>query len=413
MTDRRAFLRGAVGASVAGVAGAAAGAGITAAVVGGSPAAAASTASGPLAHVPFHGARQAGITTGPQAHATMLGLDVEVANRAELEDLLRTITERARFLTTGGTPPDPGISAPPTDSGVLGPVVVPDRLSVTLGVGASLFDGRFGLAERRPAELVAMPTFPDDHLVPELTHGDLSLQVCAENCDTVGHAIRDIAKATRGAFAVRWRVDGFRSPPRPAGTPRNLLGFKDGTANLDARDAGLMSSRVWLGGGTDQPWTAGGTFQVVRTIRMLIEFWDRIGINEQENLIGRRRDSGAPMDGNAEIDRPNYAQDPVGAATPLTSHIRLANPRTPQTEANRILRRPYNYDNGMDAVGNLDMGLLFVCYQQSIAKQFATVQKRLAGEPLVDYIEPVGGGYFLALPGVRDERDFFGSAMLA
>jgi deferrochelatase/peroxidase EfeB len=146
---------------------------------------------------------------------------------------------------------------------------------------------------------------------------------------------------------------------------------------------------------------------------MLIEFWDRIGITEQENLIGRRRDSGAPMDGNSEFDAPNFADDPVGAATPLTSHIRLANPRSGASESSRILRRPYNFDNGMDPVGNLDMGLLFVCYQASISKQFETVQKRLAGEPLVDYIQPVGGGYFLALPGLRDGHDFFGSGLFA
>ncbi|HZD99378.1 MAG TPA: Dyp-type peroxidase, partial [Micromonosporaceae bacterium] len=233
------------------------------------------------------------------------------------------------------------------------------------------------------------------------------------NRDSVGHAVRDIAKYLRGAFAVRWRVDGFQSPPRPSGTPRNLLGFKDGTANLDKTNNALMNRQVWIESDAQQPWIAGGSYQVIRKIRMLIEFWDRIGITEQENLIGRRRDTGAPMDGNAEIDTPNFPADPVGAATPLTSHIRLANPRTPQTEASRILRRPYNFDNGMDAVGNLDMGLLFVAYQQSIARQFATIQKRLEGEPLVDYIQPVGGGYFLALPGVRDDKDFFGRTMLA
>jgi deferrochelatase/peroxidase EfeB len=412
MTDRRSFLRGALGAGVAGVAGAATGAGIAVAVSG-TPAAAADVATSPTSAVPFHGVRQAGITTPLQMHASVLSLDVEATDRAGLEEMFRTLTDRARFLTRGGTPPDPGIAAPPTDSGVLGPVVVPDNLTITVGVGASLFDGRFGLAGKRPAELTAMPTFPDDHLDPDLTHGDLSLQVCAENRDTVGHAVRDIAKYLRGAFAVRWRVDGFQSPPRPSGTPRNLLGFKDGTANLDKADNALMNRQVWIESDAEQPWIAGGSYQVVRKIRMLIEFWDRIGITEQENLIGRRRDTGAPMDGNAEMDTPNFPADPVGAATPLTSHIRLANPRTPQSAASRILRRPYNFDNGMDAVGNLDMGLLFVAYQQSIARQFATIQKRLEGEPLVDYIQPVGGGYFLALPGVRDDKDFFGRTMLA
>ena len=397
-TDRRSFLRGALGAGAVGVA---AGAGITAAI-GGRADAATST---PSQVVEFHGVHQAGISTAPQqVRAAVLSLDVQAPNRAALIDLLQTITAKARFLTTGGAPDDPGISAPPTDSGVLGPVVPADRLTVTLGVGASLFDGRFGLASRLPDGLTAMPTFEDDHLEPGLCHGDLSLQICAENSDTVGHAVREIARATRGAVSVKWRVDGFQSPPRPSGTPRNLLGFKDGTSNLHATDDQDMNQRVWL--------PNGGTFQVIRQIRMLIEFWDRIGITEQENLIGRRRDSGAPMDGNHEMDTPDFASDPTGEATPLTSHMRLANPRTAASDASRIFRRPYNYDRGMDEVGDLDMGLLFISYQTSIQRQFEAVQKRLAGEPLVDYIQPRGGGYFFVLPGVRNANDFLGNSLL-
>jgi deferrochelatase/peroxidase EfeB len=401
--SRRSFLRGAVGAGIAGVAvGAGGGAGIASAF--------GSTATAqPAAAVPFHGARQAGVTTPPQVRAATLALDVEVTKRADFVELLHTITTKARFLTAGGTPADPGISAPPEDSGVLGPIVPPDHLTVTLGVGASLFDPRFGLAARKPAGLTQMPTFPDDHLDAAQCHGDLSLQVCADNTDAVGHAVREIARATRGAVSVKWRVDGFKSPPRPSGTPRNLLGFKDGTSNLEASDDALMNRMVWLNEAT---WASGGTFQVIRTIRMLIEFWDRIGISEQENLIGRRRDSGAPMDGNVETDKPNFAADSLGAATPLTSHIRLANPRSAATDASRILRRPYNYDRGMDPVGDLDMGLLFISYQASIQRQFEAVQHRLAGEPLVDYIQPTGGGYFFVLPGVRNASDFLGSSLV-
>jgi deferrochelatase/peroxidase EfeB len=409
ITNRRSFLRGALSAGVAGVAtGAAAGAGIAAALDGGAPAAAASLD----AQVPFHGPHQAGVATLPQRNATLVSFDVLAADRGELTDLMRTLTDRARFLTTGGTPPDPGISAPPTDSGILGPQVPADRLSVTVGVGASLFDDRYGLASRKPAGLTSMRTFPNDHLDPAQCHGDLSLQLCADNADTVLHALRDIARSTRGAMQIRWQLDGFASPPRPSGTPRNLMGFKDGISNLHGDDTTLMDQLVWLPAGNESGWAAGGSYQVVRKIRMLVEFWDRVSITEQENIFGRRRDSGAPLDGNDEFDTPNFAADPVGTAIPLTSHIRRANPRTPDTQGSRILRRPYNYNQGIDPVGNVDCGLMFVCYQRDLARQFETVQKRLADEPLVDYIQPVGGGYFLVLPGVRNTNDHFARTLL-
>jgi deferrochelatase/peroxidase EfeB len=406
--SRRSFLKG----SVAGAAGTALGMGVLA---GGARAdAGASTdQSNAAASYPFYGRHQSGVLTPAPAQkqnfASFVALDATAANRAGLAEVLQTLTERARFLTTGGTPPNLGVGHPPSDSDVLGPVVPADGLTMTVSVGSSVFDDRYGLAAAKPKKLTQMPVFPNDTLDPAWLHGDLLLQICANHPDTVHHALRDILKDTRGGMQMRWRMDGFNSPPRPSGTSRNLLGFKDGTANPTGSTA---TELVWADDSSEPAWARGGSYQVVRLIRMLVEFWDRVSINEQENMFGRRRDSGAPLDGNTEFDPPNYAADPHGSVIPMDAHIRLANPRTSATANQRMIRRSYNYDAGIDKNGTLDVGHIFVCYQQDVHRQFETVQKRLADEPLTDYVQPFGGGYFYVLPGVTSASDWYGRRLL-
>ncbi|QMU70910.1 iron uptake transporter deferrochelatase/peroxidase subunit [Streptacidiphilus sp. P02-A3a] len=411
---RRSFLRGAaLGAAGAAVLGAGALATDRAAATTSSSGGGGGSGSG--RRLPFEGVHQSGILTPPQAAATFVSFDAIAPDRASLQDLFRTLTDRIRFLTTGGTPPDVSIASVPSDSATLGPLVPSDGLTVTVGVGSSLFDHRYGLTARKPARLAPMPVFPDDHTVGSTElHGDISLQICADSRDTVMHALRDIAKHTRSGMQLNWKADGFHAAPRPTGTQRNQLGFKDGIANPDTTDPTVTDTLIWTRGGSDNEpaWTDGGSYQVIRIIRMLVEFWDRVSLHEQETMLGRRRDTGAPLDGTSESDIPDYATDPNGLRTPLTAHIRLANPRTTTTNNQQILRRGYNYDRGVDNNGNLDVGLLFCCYQQDVARQFQAVQTRLIGEPLVDYIQPTGGGYFFALPGVRGSNDHLASGLL-
>lgn len=387
---------------------------VSAAAVGGLGGAQAQVAPAAVAtaQVPrFHGPHQAGVFTPAPRSAVFAAFDITAGSSGALRELFRTLTARARLLTAGGEPAANPDSSPPPDSGVLGPDAPADRLTVTVSIGASLFDDRFGLADRKPARLALMPAFPNDALEPDWCHGDVMLQLCADNTDTVHHALRDITRYTRGALQLRYRLSGFLSPPRPSGTPRNLMGFKDGIANPTEADGPDL---VWVGAGQGEPgWATDGSYQVVRFIRMLTEFWDRITLTEQEGIIGRRRDSGAPLDGTVETDTPNYDQDPAGALIPVDAHIRLANPRTAQTAGTRILRRGYNYDSGVLPNGNLDAGLIFCCYQQDLRRQFETVQKRLADDPLNDYIRPYGGGYFFTLPGVTSPQDWYGRALLS
>lgn len=368
----------------------------------------------------YQGLHQNGIVTPRPAAGMMVAFDVLASDREDLERLLRTLDQRIRFLMTGGSVEQVDPKLPPVDSGILGPVVTPDNLTITVSVGESLFDERFGLADIKPRRLSRMVGFPNDALEADQCHGDLTLQFCANTADTNIHALRDIVKNLPDLLFVRWKQEGTVPPQAPTkpGEPeqsaRNFLGFRDGSANPDSNDAALMNQLVWVQPGSDEPaWAAHGSYQAVRIIRNFVERWDRTPLQEQESIFGRTKNTGAPMDGKHETDVPDYSKDPAGKLTRLDAHIRLANPRTAQSQRNLILRRPFNYSNGVNKNGQLDMGLLFICYQADMEQGFITVQTRLNGEPLEEYLKPVGGGYFFTLPGVRDANDYIGRSLLA
>lgn len=367
---------------------------------------------------PFYGLHQAGVTTPQQAAMMIVAFDVLATDKADLQRLFRLLNDRIAFLTKGGKAPlvtNPRL--PPMDSGILGDDIYPDNLTITVSVGHSLFDERYGLQAHKPLKLQAMTRFPNDALDARLCHGDLLLQICANTNDTVIHALRDIIKHSPDLLSVRWRREGFISDhaARSKGkeTPINLLGFKDGTANPDTTNQPLMDSILWVTAGQGEPaWTVGGSYQAARIIQFHVEFWDRTPLREQETIFGRVKHSGAPLGMQNEHDVPDYASDPDGNVTPLDAHIRLANPRTPETQNNLMLRRGYSYSAGVSNAGQLEMGLLFVCYQHDLEKGFLSVQKRLNGEALEEYIKPIGGGYFFVLPGVQDDKHYLGQSLL-
>jgi deferrochelatase/peroxidase EfeB len=408
--SRRTFVTGALGT------GAAVGAG---AALSGCSSPQAPAPANSARFVPFEGAHQSGIAALPiPEQGLVASFTVQSKDRAGLAATLAALTDEIRGLLAGKPPAVRDPAYPPVDSGILGEKPPPDNLSVVVGVGASLFDDRFGLADRKPKELVTMPFLANDRLDPKLSHGDLSIILEAGHNDTVQFALRQLMRRTRSDLVLRWMVDGYArgigaGAASDAATPRNLLGFKDGTANLDVNDAAVMDRHVWVGPDDGEPdWAVGGSYQAVRIIRMFVEFWDRTQLAEQEGIIGRRKVGGAPLGMTDEFDDPDYAEDPDGKRIKLDAHIRLANPRTTESEENLILRRGFNYSRGFDGAGRLDQGLAFVAYQRSLQKGFLTVQSRLKGEPLEEYILPVGGGFFFVLPGVTGPDRFLGDQLV-
>ena len=412
--SRRGFVAGALSAG----AGAAVGAGATYALTESGQQASSAPATSEI-FVPFEGVHQTGITALPiPEQGLMASFNVQSKDRTGLTTALQELTEEIRGLMAGKPPETRDAAYPPVDSGILGEKPPADNLSIVVGVGASLFDDRFGLADRKPKELETMPFLANDRLDPKLSHGDISIIFEAGHNDTVQFALRQLMRRTRSDLVLRWMIDGYArgigaGQASEAVTPRNLLGFKDGTANLDVDDATLMDRHVWVGAEDGEPeWAVGGSYQAIRIIRNFVEFWDRTRLVEQEQLIGREKVSGAPLGLSGEFTDPDYASDPDGKRIPLDAHIRLANPRTPETDENRILRRGFNYSRGFDGAGRLDQGLAFVAYQRSLEKGFLTVQRRLKGEPLEEYIMPVGGGFFFVLPGVTGPDRFLGDQLV-
>jgi deferrochelatase/peroxidase EfeB len=327
---------------------------------------------------------------------------------------------------TRGRPVGDGVptpyAAPPADTGEASGLPA-SRLTITLGFGPSLFrDGegrdRFGVADRQPRALRRLPHFPADALDPARSDGDLCVQACADDPQVAVHAVRNLSRIAFGTAALRWSQLGFgrtSSTSTSQDTPRNLFGFKDGTANLKAEEADSVARHVWVHAADDRraAWLAGGSYLVARRISMAIEPWDRTSLAEQEALIGRDRAAGAPMSGGTEFSEPDFALTGNGGEPliPVDAHVRLAHPS--QNGGVRMLRRGYNFTDGNDALGRLDAGLFFIAYVRDPDRQYVPMQTRLSRDDgLMEYLEHTGSGLFAVPPGVRD-GGFVGDTLLA
>jgi deferrochelatase/peroxidase EfeB len=347
--------------------------------------------------VPFFGDHQSGIATPAQDRLHFAAFDVEEGMGAnDLRELMREWSAAAARMSTGAPAGAANAVqlAPPDDTGeAVG--LTAARLTVTFGFGPSAFDGRFGLAGKRPAALQELPALPGDELDAAHSGGDLCVQACADDPQVAFHAVRNLARIARGVAAIRWSQLGFgrtSSTSRAQATPRNLMGFKDGTNNLKLEDTAALAQHVWV---SEPGWLQGGSYLVARRIRMLIEVWDRSALGDQEQTIGRHKASGAPFGAGDEF------ATVVPAKLPPKSHVRLAGPAA--NGGTRILRRGYSFTDGLDdRLGQLDAGLFFLAFMRDPAA-FVKLQTRLGGTPdaLDEYIKHVGSGLWAIPPGAK------------
>ncbi|MFF2272541.1 iron uptake transporter deferrochelatase/peroxidase subunit [Agromyces sp. NPDC058136] len=419
--SRRGLL-GLLGAGAAGAAvGFAGGAAAVGVAVSTGQAHAAGSGSGASSY-PFFGAHQAGIVTPAQDRLHFAAFDVsDTLDREGLIALLTEWTDAAARLTQGLDVVEGGAVggsdyAPPADTGeALG--LPAAGLTITFGFGPGLFENadgadRFGLAARRPTALEQLPRFQGDALVPERSGGDLCIQACADDPQVAVHAIRNLSRIAFGRATLRWSQLGFgrtSSTSTAQATPRNLFGFKDGTANVKAEETSEVDEQVWVADGDDPAWLAGGSYLVARRIRMIIENWDRVQLGEQEMLVGRSKGEGAPLSGGTEFTEPDFAAEGATGAPLIdtNAHVRLAH--SSNNGGARMLRRGYNFVDGNDELGRLDAGLFFLSFQRS-PQQFIDVQTSLATDGLNEYLKHVGSAIF-AVPGGIAEGEYVGQRL--
>ncbi|MER5690362.1 iron uptake transporter deferrochelatase/peroxidase subunit [Streptomyces mirabilis] len=367
------------------------------------------------AAVAFHGAHQAGIATPVQDRLHFASFDVKTDDRAAFVQMLKDWTAAARRMTAGhavGEGAYGGLAeAPPDDTGeALG--LRPSRLTLTIGFGPSLFEKygeKFGLTGQRPEALVDLPPFPGDNLEKTRSDGDLCVQACADDPQVAVHAIRNLARIGFGKVAIRWSQLGFgktSSTTPDAQTPRNLMGFKDGTRNIAGTEPDRLKKFVWVGEGEGPAWMTGGSYLVARRIRMNIETWDRTSLQEQEDVFGRDKGEGAPVGKAKERD------EPFLKAMKPDAHVRLAHPDS--NDGVTLLRRGYSFTDGTDGLGRLEAGLFFLAYQRDVRKGFIPVQRSLArSDALNEYIQHVSSAVFAVPPGVLDKDDWWGRALFS
>ena len=373
---------------------------------------------------PFFGTHQAGVATTPQTNVYFAAFDLIAEKRDDVIALLRAWTAASARLTQGQTadlltndPATPELDSYETTG------LATDRLTLTFGFGPGMFtkDGkdRYGLAKHRPDALADLPRFNGDQLVPKRTGGDLCIQACADNPQVAFHAVRQLTRIAYGAANIRWAQSGFMAAQKDQSTPRNLMGFKDGSMNVPIRTEAAMNQYIWAG--DEGGWMQHGTYMVARPIRIALEHWDRMKLSFQQQVMGREKHSGAPLGQKHEND--SLALDANDAngnpIIPENAHVRLGAPKN--NDGAQILRRSYSYDNGLSYIAErwppwhqgmeFDAGLLFISYQRDPRTGFVKIFDKMSKFDMMNqFVTHVGGGVFACPPGAK-EGGFIGQPL--
>ena len=353
--------------------------------------------------IPFYGKRQSGITTPIQRQVYFAVLDLATEDLETIRGIFKSWTAYIARMMQGELVEayKSNTMLPPTDTGeAVG--MGTERLTITVGVSPSFLD-KLKLSSKKLPELEDLPKFARDQLQEDFTGGDICIQACAEDAQVAFHAVRNLLRKGREHLTLKWSQTGYAAITSQGSTPRNLFGFKDGTANVTSQDD--FDRVIWC----DQDnWMKNGTYLIVRRVQMHLETWDRTSLKEQENTFGRHRDSGAPLGAVDEFDPVDLElkDDKGNLVIPEDCHVRLA-----KEVGEEIYRRAFSYSNGIDPrTGQFDAGLLFISFQKD-PQQFIKVQKNLGTkDKLNEYITHVGSGLFAILPGV-EEGGYLGQSL--
>lgn len=337
--------------------------------------------------ISFYGKHQAGITTSMQKNIYFVVLDLRTTDKNELIQLFKDWTDYSQKLVNGEMVKKDGSNTllPPSDTGeTVG--LNPYRLTLTFGVSAS-FLTKLGLEKKRPKLFRDLPAFPKEQLREQYTGGDIVIQACADDEQVAFHAVRNLIRKGRNKVTMKWSQSGFAAIGDRMETPRNLFGFKDGTANVTTEKD--FDKVVWA---DSQDWMKNGSYMAVRRIIMHLETWDRTNLQEQENTFGRYKESGAPFGKKNEFDEVDLS------LLPVDSHVRLA-----KEVDLPILRRSYSYSDGIDPkTGQFDAGLLFIAFQKD-PDRFVKIQTNLgADDKMNEYVTHIGSGLFACFGGVKE-----------